>query len=114
MSGWEKGDEKRTEVEEIVKELGEAGIEVVYPKAKEATSLGSNSTIRITMTGSPKPYGYATKAVFVKHLEELGYNVEEVDVKKCDILFTDDLSSTTGKMKTATELGKEIKTYDNI
>ena len=111
VSGWNEGETKREEVESIVKELRSSGIEVVYPKENGNTVQNSGSTIRITMTGSPKSYGYATKAVFVKHLEELGYNVEEVDVKKCDILFTDDLSSTTGKMKTASELGKTIKEY---
>ena len=114
VSGWEEGEAKREEVEETVKYLRSHGIEVVYPKAKGTIEQNSGSTIRITMTGSPKPYGYATKAVFAKHLEELGYNVEEVDVKKCDILFTDDLSSTTGKMKTASELGKTIKAYGEI
>jgi DNA ligase (NAD+) len=114
VSGWEEGETKREEVESIVKELRSNRIEVVYPKVKETTGATSGSTIRITMTGSPKPYGYATKTVFVKHLEEMGYNVEEVDVKKCDILFTDDLSSTTGKMKTASELGKTIKEYGEI
>ena len=111
VSGWNEGETKRTELDKIVKELNEYGIEVVYPKENGNAVQNPGSTIRITMTGSPKPYGYATKAVFVKHLEELGYNVEEVDVKKCDILFTDDLSSTTGKMKTASELGKTIKKY---
>ena len=114
VSGWDKGETKRTELDKILKELNEYGIEVVYPKENRNIVQNSGSTIRITMTGSPKPYGYATKAVFVKHLEEMGYNVEEVDVKKCDILFTDDMSSTTGKMKTAYELGKTIKEYGDI
>ena len=114
VSGWNEGETKRTELDKILKELNEYGIEVVYPKENGNAVQNPGSTIRITMTGSPKPYGYATKAVFVKHLEELGYNVEEVDVKKCDILFTDDLSSTTGKMKTASELGKIIKEYGDF
>lgn len=114
VSGWNEGETKRTELDKIVKELNDYGIEVVYPKENGNTTQNSGSTIRITMTGSPKSYGYATKAVFVKHLEELGYNVEEVDVKKCDILFTDDLTSTTGKMKTASELGKTIKEYGEM
>lgn len=114
VSSWNEGETKRTELDKILKELNKYGIEVVYPKENGNTAQNSGSTIRITMTGSPKPYGYATKAAFVKHLEELGYSVEEVDVKKCDILFTDDLSSTTGKMKTASELGKTIKEYGEM
>lgn len=112
VSGWEEGETKRRDVEDEVEELRRNGIEVVYPVAQQ--EINDGKSIKITMTGSPKPYGYATKAVFVKHLEELGYHVEEVDVKKCDILFTDDLSSTTGKMKTAYELGKEIMTYGEM
>ena len=109
VSGWEEGESRRTEIEERVKELEHCGIEIVYPTENETKP--SDNVIKITMTGSPKEYGYATKAVFVKHLEELGYTVEEVDVKKCDILFTDSPESNTGKMKTARELGKQIKTY---
>lgn len=113
VEGWECGEYKRNDIEKVIKELTQSGINIVYPTQKETIS-NLNNTIRISMTGSPKPYGYATKTEFVKYLESLGYTIEEVDVKKCDILFTDNLKSNSGKMKTAHELGKEIKTYDNF
>ena len=113
VEGWEEGEEKHKLVENIVSDLKSHGIEVVYPKYEEQ-SAEQNEIVKITMTGSPKPYGYPTKAAFVKHLEKIGWRVDEVDVKKCDILFTDSMDSNTGKMKTAHELGKEVRSYGDV
>lgn len=112
VSGWEEDEPKRTEIEERVQELEHCGIEVVYPTEKETKS--SDTIVKITMTGSPKPYGYPTKAAFIKHLEEIGWRVEEVDVKKCDILFTDSLDSKTEKLRIARLLGKEVNVYGDV
>ena len=112
VSGWEEGEQKRTVIEERIQELEYFGIEVVYPTEKKTKP--SDKVIKITLRGSPKEYGYATKSVFVKHLEELGYTVEEVDIKKCDILFTDSMDSKTEKLRIARLLGKKIKTYGDF
>ena len=62
----------------------------------------------IIMTGSPKDFGYNTKADFLKAHPEY---IETTNWKECKILFTDDLNSTSGKMQKATKLGIEIKNY---
>lgn len=111
VNGWENGELKREELESRLSELSECGIDVVYPSEKEN---GTEKRIKIAMTGSPKEFGYLTKSDFVKHMENIGYSVEEVDVKKCDVLFTDDLNGNSGKMKTAISLSKEIKTYGEL
>lgn len=68
----------------------------------------SNGKIKIIMTGSPKAFGFNTKKDFLKAHPEY----EETTVwSECKILFTDDLSSTSSKMKKADKLGIEIKTY---
>lgn len=71
-------------------------------------STGSSDAVPVIMTGSPKEFGYATKAEFLKAHPEY---IETSDWKQCKILFTDDLASTSSKMKKATTLGIEIKTY---
>ena len=62
------------------------------------------------MTGSPKEFGYNTKKDFIDAHPE--YVDAGTDWKICKILFTDDLSSTSGKMKKAQKNGIEIKLYD--
>ena len=67
----------------------------------------------IVMTGSPKSAGFKTKKSFLNAISDYGY-VEGKFRKtnnEVDILITDDLSSTTSKMKTAKELNVEIMTY---
>lgn len=65
--------------------------------------------IKIIMTGSPKSFGFNTKKDFLKVHPEY----EETTIwSECKILFTDDLNSTSSKMKKATKLGIEIKTYE--
>jgi NAD-dependent DNA ligase len=73
----------------------------------------SNSVdkIPIIMTGSPSNFGYATKAKFLQAHPEY---VETTDWKSCKILFTDDLSSNSGKMQRAKKQGVEIKTYGDV
>ncbi|MBO6271199.1 hypothetical protein J6O48_00305 [bacterium] len=61
------------------------------------------------MTGSPKPFGYNTKKDFLNAHPEY---IETTSWTDCKILFTDDLSSTSGKMKKAAKAGIPIKTYE--
>lgn len=76
---------------------------------KKEEKQNDSSKIKIIMTGSPKEFGYKTKGEFLdKHPE-----YEETSKwDKCQILFTDDLSSESSKMKKARKLKIEIKTYD--
>lgn len=76
---------------------------------KKEEKQNNSSKIKIIMTGSPKEFGYKTKGEFLdKHPE-----YEEISKwDECQILFTDDLSSESSKMKKAKKLKIEIKTYD--
>lgn len=68
----------------------------------------SDNKIAIIMTGSPKEFGYNTKSDFLKAHPEYEETTSWTD---CKILFTDDLSSTSGKMKKASKAGIEIRLY---
>ena len=71
-------------------------------------NITNNEKIKIIMTGSPKSFGFSTKKEFLKVHPEY----EETTIwNECKILFTDDLNSTSSKMKKANKLGIEIKTY---
>lgn len=111
VSGWEENEEKYNEVMEMVKYLQEVcDIKVIFvEKPSEETKL-----IRLTLTGSPKAHGYKTKGEFKQYLVSKGYVVEEVSIKECDCLVTDDLNSNSSKMQNAHKLGKEIKTYSEF
>lgn len=108
VSGWEKGESKYEQVMSLVNSITKIGKTVEFITA----SITPNDTIKICMTGSPKSFGYKTKKEYIELLKSKGYCIEEVDVKNCDYLITDDLSSTSSKMKTAQKLGKNIKTYE--
>lgn len=71
-------------------------------------SKPAEDAIAIIMTGSPKDFGYATKSDFLtKHPEYY----ETTNWKECEILFTDDMLSSSSKMQKAQKLGIEIKQY---
>ena len=71
--------------------------------------LGCSRKIPIIMTGDPSECcGYDTK----KHwLEAHPQYVETSKWSDCKILFTNDLNSTTGKMRKAEKYGVEVKKY---
>lgn len=66
--------------------------------------------IPVIMTGSPKEFGFNTKKDFLAAHPEY---VETTEWKSCKILFTDDLSSTSGKMKKAAKAGIPVKLYES-
>lgn len=69
---------------------------------------------KICLTGSPKPFGFKTKAEFMSKLNETAPNwhFEETDVKNCDYLITDDVNSNSNKTKIAKANLKRIVTYE--
>ena len=93
-------------IKEVVVGLEGLGILIDRPK-EEVKTAGSYG---VCMTGSPKGAGYATKAEFLSKFP----NLFEVDLKNAKYLITDDLSSTSSKMKTAEKKGIEIKTYEDF
>lgn len=105
VDGWDEGDEKFNHIMDIVKAVEENGIKVIFHEEQRCKLL------KLTLTGSPKQFGYATKAEYIEELKQMGYAIEEVSIKACDYLITDDLNSNTSKMQNAKKLGKTIKTY---
>jgi len=92
-------------IKEVVEGLENLGITIDRPKKKEDTGLTG-----VCMTGSPKAFGFSTKAEFLaKHP-----NLYEADLKDALFLVTDDLSSTSSKMKDAFKKGIKIKTYGDF
>ena len=100
----------------VVKELSENEqtirmIEEEYMKPFGISYVEKSITedkIPVIMTGSPKECGFNTKSDFLlKHPEY----VETTKWNECQILFTDDLESSSSKMQKAKKLGITIKRY---
>jgi hypothetical protein len=70
----------------------------------------------IEMTGSPKTACFKTKAVFLAALAPFGFEQDRMRKRsnKVSILVTNDVDSTTNKMKLAEELGVEVLTYSAL
>ncbi len=94
-------------IKKVVTVLESLGITIDRPKAKV-----SAGTIYVCMTGSPKEFGFATKADFISKFPM----VEEVSIsdKKCQYLITDDYNSTSNKMGVASKKGIQIRTYGDF
>jgi NAD-dependent DNA ligase len=95
-------------IKAVVSGLESMGIEIERPKKKEIMT----GIIYACMTGSPKTFGFATKADFISKFP----TVEEVSItdKKCQYLITDDYNSTSNKMGVAEKKGIIIKTYGDF
>jgi NAD-dependent DNA ligase len=89
----------------FVSELESLGITIDKPEDKKEVA----GTIYVCMTGSPKAFGFKTKEEFITKFP----NLVEVSVtdKNCNFLITDDLNSTSSKMKAAEKKGVKIVTY---
>jgi len=92
-----------TNIKLAVSTLEALGVTVDRPEAPKGDVCG------VVMTGSPKAFGFDTKKEFLTKYPNL---VESsMSDANCKYLITDDLSSTSGKMKQAAKKGIEIKTY---
>lgn len=71
---------------------------------------------KFEMTGSPKTAGFSTKSIFAENMSDFGWEQCKMTKRnnECQVLVTDDLSSTSNKMKLAKELGVEIMSYEEI
>jgi DNA ligase (NAD+) len=94
-------------IKNVVSVLEGLGITIDRPKKKE-----NAGTVYVCMTGSPKVFGFATKADFISKFPM----VEEVSIsdKKCQFLITDDYNSTSNKMGVANKKGIKIFTYGDF
>lgn len=107
-TGWEIGEERYTQLMEMVQKLESYGISVEYPEAE----VISEDTIKYEMTGSPKSFGFATKKEFTDYASSKGWVHTKLNEATC--LITDDLNSSSSKMKTAEKKGIKIVTYDQV
>lgn len=84
---------------------------VMFNEMHENTSANTN-TIKVVMTGSPKPT-WATKGAFIDaangKLEDVGANIDA-----CDCVVTNDVNKLSNKMKAALAKGKKIVTYEEL
>ena len=98
--------EVESTIKEAVKELEELSVTVDRPEAPKSDGAG------VVMTGSPKAFGFKTKKEFLAKYPNL-FECSMSDAT-CKYLVTDDLNSTSGKMKQAAKKGIEIKTYGDF
>jgi len=87
-------------------QLEALGVTVDRPEAPKDDAFG------VVMTGSPKGFGFKTKKEFLEKYPNL-FECSMSDAT-CKYLITDDLNSTSGKMKAANKKGIEIKTYGDF
>lgn len=102
-------EETKLKVEEKVAKLIACGITVDIPVLKEK----NENSIYVCMTGTPKDFGFSTKSDFESKFGGILVDVS-VTSKECQFLITDDLNSTSSKMKTAQKKGIEILTYGDF
>lgn len=108
VDGWDEDGEKFKAVSKKIGELEYNGIEIIpLESIKEGIKV-----LKLCLTGSPKSFGFKTKKDYIKSLNDKGIEVEETTVGECDILVTDDINSSSSKMKTAQKQNKKIITYE--
>jgi DNA ligase (NAD+) len=105
IAGFEPGGRKRITYETILENI-KPFVKIVLPETISAES------IPIEFTGSPKSFGYKTKEEFLSYVKSKGYH--HAGLKEAKILFTDDLNSSSSKMKTAKDKGIKIMLYSDI
>lgn len=109
MYGWDKNDDdhsKLTTFNNLCEDIVMHGLPIEFVKKREG------NIIKLCLTGSPKKFNFSSKGEFIKFLENKEYVVDEVSVKDCDYLVTDDIESKSSKTTTAKKLNKQIVTYD--
>ena len=93
-------------IKEAVSTLESLGVIVDRPEAPNTDGIG------VVMTGKTTAFGFKTKKEFLaKHPQLFECSMSDAT---CKYLVTDDLSSTSGKMKAANKKGIEIKTYGDF
>lgn len=105
VNGYEPGMPKRIAYDNAVSEIAQY-IKIVRPE------IISSESISYEITGSPKSAGYKTKEEFIAAVKEKGYH--RTGLKDAKILFTDDVNSTSNKMKEAAKRGVKILAYTEI
>jgi NAD-dependent DNA ligase len=105
IAGFEEGGAKREKYNSLVESVLPY-IKIVMPEKI------SEDSIPYEITGSPKAFGYKTKNEFIKAAKEKGYHHSGLSGAK--VLFVDDLSTVSNKMKSAQSKGIKIMLYSDI
>lgn len=106
VEGFINSIDKQNQVKELVSLLESNNIKVNKPKSLDGLIL-------FEMTGSPEPYGYRTKEVFLYEMKQLGATKSSLK-KGTHFLVTDSLSSNSSKMDKARKLDIPIIEYDKF
>lgn len=109
VEGYDINCDKRNEINEIVKRLNDNGINVIFPEDK--SDQITNGTYELT--GSPKSFGFKTKAEFIEAAKSKGYEHGKLN-KDTSFLITDNLEGKSSKMTKANKLGVTIVTYSQF
>ena len=99
-----RSDKISNYIKKVVAVLESWNVTIDRPKP-----LQSKEGLGIVMTGSPKAFGFTTKAEFLAKNPQL-YETK-LNAPDCKYLVTDDLGSTSSKMKQAEKKGIEITLY---
>lgn len=103
-SGFDVGEEKRELLHELILAIEGRGIKIIYPQPPAA------NVRYFEMTGSPKNFGFKAKKDFIDAANSAGFQHGKLN-KDATYLITDDLNSSSSKMKRAVKDGVEIITY---
>lgn len=91
----------------VMKAVEDLGIDIEIME----DDIDDSEKILVILTGSPEEFGYKTKGAFMQAHPNLK---ETTSWKEIQMLITDDLDSTSGKMKKAQKAGIPIKTYGQL
>lgn len=105
VDGWDEGEINFNRFFAVKNAFEKAGIQIIYKK-------DVNGFFKFCLTGSPKKFGFSSKKEYLEFLSNKGINAIETNVKDCDFLITDDINSTSSKMKQAAKLNKKIVEYN--
>lgn len=75
--------------------------------------MSTRNKIYIEMTGSPREFGFKTKEKFLETLDPFGVEHHSLTYG-CDYLVTNNILSSTIKMKNAKRYGVKIITYGDL
>ena len=100
----DRDSDTRKTLRTFIQVLRDRGIKITLPQ-------DTSKLIGFEMTGGTDGAGFSKKDEFVKYLEKEGFH--HVGLKDAKILFTDDLKSSSNKMKDAAKKGVQIMLYSD-
>jgi len=104
VAGFGENEPKRILVENEIKRISKF-VKIIYPEVIKGK-------IKVEFTGSPSGAGFKTKSAFTDFIKAAG--VIHTKLNEADYLITDDLNSSSSKMKTAIKNGIKIVSYEEF